>query len=67
MNDKNKFYLNKGNLRRTNLIFPIDKGNKIPEKGNIVILFGAKGEDVIFMDNLSIVDERIYMKLSDLR
>ena len=45
----------------------INDGNKIPEKGNIVIMFGAKGEDVLFLDNLSIVDERIYMKLSDLR
>ena len=45
----------------------IDDGNKVPEKGNIVIIFGSKGEDVLFLDNLSIVDERIYMKLSDLR
>ena len=42
-------------------------GGVIPEKGNIVVLFGSKGEDVLFLDNMSNVDERIYMKLSDLK
>jgi len=36
------------------------------KKGSIVILFGSKGEDVLFLDEASIVDEKIYMKLSDL-
>jgi len=39
----------------------------LPEKNNIIILFGTKGDDVLFVDDLSIVDEKIYMKLSDLR
>jgi DNA polymerase III subunit alpha len=41
--------------------------SKLPEKNSIVIIFGAKGEDVLFLDDLSIVDEKIYMKLSDLK
>lgn len=45
----------------------INDGKKVPEKNNIVVLFGSKGEDVLFIDSMSIVDERIYMKLSDLR
>ena len=53
--------------RQKNLQKYLDKGNKIPEKNNIVIAYGSKGDDVLFIDNLSIVDERIYMKLSDLR
>jgi DNA polymerase-3 subunit alpha len=41
--------------------------SSIPEKNSIVIIFGSKGEDVLFLDNMSIVDEKIYMKLSDLK
>ena len=41
--------------------------SKIPEKNNIVVIFGQKGEDILFLEDLSIVDEKIYMKLSDLR
>ena len=41
--------------------------SKIPEKNNIVILFGSKGDDILFLEDLSIIDEKIYMKLSDLR
>jgi len=41
--------------------------NTIPEKNNIVILTGSKGDDVIFIDDLSIIDEKIYMKLSDIK
>ena len=53
--------------RQKNLQKYLNKGNRIPEKNNIVIAYGSKGEDVLFIDSLSIVDERIYMKLSDLR
>jgi DNA polymerase III subunit alpha len=41
--------------------------SKMPEKTSIVIFLGSKGEDIIFLEELSIVDEKIYMKLSDLR
>ena len=41
--------------------------SKIPEKDNIVLLLGSKGDDVLFLNEASIVDEKIYMKLSDLR
>jgi DNA polymerase-3 subunit alpha len=41
--------------------------SKMPEKTNIVVFLGSKGEDIIFLEELSIVDEKIYMKLSDLR
>jgi len=41
--------------------------SKLPEKDSIVILLGSKGEDILFIEELSIVDEKIYMKLSDLK
>lgn len=45
----------------------LDAGNPIPEKDNIVILVGRKAEDILFIDSLSIVDEKICMKLADLK
>lgn len=45
----------------------IESGNKIPEKDNIVIVTGRKAEDVVFIDSMSIVDEKICMKLADLK
>jgi DNA polymerase III alpha subunit len=40
--------------------------HKMPEKGQIIIVEGKKGaEDVIWVDFLSILDEKIYMKLSE--
>lgn len=45
----------------------VESGNKIPEKDNIVIIVGRKAEDVVFIDSMSIVDEKICMKLADLK
>jgi DNA polymerase-3 subunit alpha len=45
----------------------IEKGNDVPKKNNIVIMYGSKGEDILFLDNLKIMDEKIYMKLSEIR
>ena len=41
--------------------------SEMPEKTNIVVFLGSKGDDIIFLEELSIIDEKIYMKLSDLR
>ncbi len=41
--------------------------NPIPEKNNIIICKGAKGDDILFIDQISIVDEKIYMKLSEIK
>jgi DNA polymerase III alpha subunit len=45
----------------------INDGNKLPEKGNIVMLRCTKGEDVFFIDELKVLDKKIYLKLSDLK
>ena len=39
---------------------------KTPLKKNIVVAYGRKGEDIVFLDSLSIMDEKIYMKMSEI-
>ena len=43
----------------------VQKGNKIPEKDDIVIFTGQKGDDIVWIDNINILENKIYMKLSD--
>ena len=45
----------------------IESGGKIPGKDNIVVVIGRKADDILFIDSLSIVDEKICMKLADLK
>lgn len=45
----------------------LEQGNQVPSKDNIIIVSGRKAEDVIFLDAISIVDEKICMKLADLK
>jgi DNA polymerase III subunit alpha len=51
---------------RKNLSKYLEKGKQVPEKGNIVVLFGSKGEDILFLNDVSVLDHKIYMKLSEL-
>lgn len=41
--------------------------NKTPSKKNIIVAYGRKGEDIVFLDSLNIMDEKIYMKMSDVK
>jgi len=41
-------------------------GLKIPDKENIVIFSGRKGDDVLWIENIGILDDKIYMKMSDI-
>jgi DNA polymerase-3 subunit alpha len=43
----------------------LEDGLKIPEKENIVVFTGRKGDDVLWIENIAILDDKIYMKLSD--
>ncbi len=45
----------------------LDNGNKLPKEESIVIITGKKGEDILFVDKLAILDEKIYMKLSEIK
>ena len=44
----------------------IESNDTLPEKGNIVLMRCTKGEDVLFVEELNVLDRKIYMKLSDL-
>ena len=54
-----------GNTKR--LTQYIEKGLKIPEKGDIVIFAGRKGDDVVWLEKITILNDKIYMKLSDVQ
>lgn len=45
----------------------LENGNKLPKEESIVIITGKKGEDILFVDKLAILDEKIYMKLSEIK
>jgi len=42
-------------------------GNATPKKDNIVVVYGTKGDDIIFAENFTLLDKKIYMKLSELK
>jgi len=44
----------------------LEDGLKIPDKEDIVIFTGRKGDDVLWIDNIGILNDKIYMKLSDI-
>lgn len=44
-----------------------DKGEPVPSEGSYVYLKGRKGEDIVWVNNLGVQDEKIYMKMSELK
>jgi len=45
----------------------LNSGKKLPKKGEVAIIIGSVGEDVIFVDKVETIQEKIYMKLSELK
>ena len=45
----------------------LNSGKKLPTKGSIAIITGSAGEDIIFVDKIKTIEEKIYMKLSELK
>tara|TARA_R110000824_G_scaffold256329_1_gene445353 strand:- start:11526 stop:14081 length:2556 start_codon:yes stop_codon:yes gene_type:complete len=45
----------------------LDSGKKLPKKGDVVIIYGSKGDDVVFVDKVFPLKDKIYMKLSELK
>ena len=45
----------------------LDSGKKLPKKGEVIIIYGSKGDDVVFVDKLFPLEDKIYMKLSELK
>lgn len=39
----------------------------LPKVADLVVLVGKKGDDIIFLDKLTILEEKIYIKLSELK
>lgn len=55
------------NARHAKLSSFLSSGKKTPVKGDIAIINGSKFNDAISIDSLSTLEEKIYMKLSDLK
>ena len=56
------------NNRRSNTLDNyLNNGGKKPKEGEIVFVYGSKGEDIIFGEKLNILDEKIYTKLSEIK
>jgi DNA polymerase III subunit alpha len=45
----------------------ITSGKKLPKKGDVAIIFGVKSNDSIFVNNIKILEDKIYMKLSEVK
>jgi len=53
--------------REARLTNYLDSGKKLPKKGEVVIIYGSKGDDVVFIDKIFPLKDKIYMKLSELK
>jgi len=53
--------------RASRLTDYLDEGKKLPVKGDIIIIYGSKGDDVVFVDKLFPLKDKIYMKLSEIK
>ena len=51
--------------REARLTNYLDSGKKLPKKGEVVIIYGSKGDDVVFIDKVFPLKDNIYMKLSE--
>ena len=38
-----------------------------PKEDNLVVCSGSKGDDILFANSLKILDEKIYMKLMEIK
>ena len=45
----------------------LNSGKKLPKKGEVAIIVGSVGEDIVFVDKIQTIQEKIYMKLSELK
>tara|TARA_B100000287_G_scaffold435305_1_gene502953 strand:- start:1046 stop:3691 length:2646 start_codon:yes stop_codon:yes gene_type:complete len=45
----------------------LDRGKSLPAKDSIAIIIGRKADTTVFVNDLKILDNKIYMKLSDLK
>lgn len=55
------------NKKQKRLSEYISAGKELPSKNSILVVNGSKGEDVLFADSVSIVDQKIYMRLQEVK
>jgi DNA polymerase-3 subunit alpha len=57
-----------GHWRTVNVLSDFNSKNpKGPKKDSIIVCYGSKGESILFCNKFEVIDEKIYMKLSDLK
>jgi len=57
-----------GSWRRVNVLSEFNEKNPAgPAKEAIVIFYGSRGDSILFANRFEVIDEKIYMKLSDLK
>jgi DNA polymerase III alpha subunit len=55
------------NAREAKLTNYLSSGKKLPKKGEIIIVVGQKNNDIIMLDKVHLLEDKIYMKLSELK
>ena len=45
----------------------LEKGKVLPEKNSIAIIWGRKSDTTVFVHDINVLDNKIFMKLSDLK
>ena len=45
----------------------LNSGKKLPKKGDITIIHGVTGDDVVFVNKIFPISDKIYMKLSEVK
>lgn len=55
------------NSREDKLTRYLDSGRKLPKKGEVIIAVGRKNNDIIMLDRISLLEDKIYMKLSEVK
>ena len=57
-----------GHWRRNSVLTDFNRKNPSgPTKDSIVVCYGAKGDSILFCNRFEVIDEKIYMKMSDLK
>ena len=53
--------------RQDRLTDYLNSGKKLPKKGDVIVVVGSVGDDILFLDVINPINEKIYMKLSELK
>ena len=57
-----------GSWRKVNTLTDFNNKNPDgPKKDSIIVCYGSKGDSILFCNRFEVIDEKIYMKLSDLK